>query len=71
MIAARRATMARVRHALDGQPGRLPEVRVKANDIIFTMTPPGTGFEARLLIRCDADGELWISLQPEGPGEPK
>jgi hypothetical protein len=56
--------MAQVRHAFDGQPGRVPEVRVEATDIIFVMTPPGTGHDGRLRIRCDADGELWISIQP-------
>jgi hypothetical protein len=61
--------MSRIRHALDGQPGRLPDVRVESDDIVFVMTPPGTAHEGRLVIRCDVDGELWVSIQPAAASE--
>ena len=57
--------MARVHYIMDGQPGTLPDIRMDANDIVFTMVPPGTPRGDRLTIRCDAAGELWIAIQTD------
>jgi hypothetical protein len=57
--------VARTHYVLDGQPGRLPTIRLDAASVTYVMTPPATPRAEALVIRCDADGELWVSLEPE------
>jgi len=57
--------MARVQHTLDGQPGSLPDIRADVGGITFVMAPPGAPRGKHLLIRCDTEGEVWISIRPE------
>lgn len=57
--------MARGQHVLDRQPGPLPEIRTDGGGITFVMAPPGATRGEQLVIRCDADGEVWISIQPD------
>ena len=58
--------MARVHHTMDRQPGSLPDIRMNINGVTFVMAPPGTPRGNQLVIRCDADGEVWVSIQPDG-----
>jgi len=58
--------MRRERHALDRHPGTLPDIRTDDGNIIYTMMPVGPRGE-QLIIRCDADGEVWISVRPVAP----
>ena len=67
--------MAHQQHLLDGRPGSLPLIRTDTRSITFVMTLPGVRPDERLVIRCDAEGEMWISIRPEetsfnqtGPG---
>lgn len=56
--------MARAQHALDGKRGALPDIRpCNNNSISFLLNPPGTPRGQQVLVRCDADGEVWISIQ--------
>lgn len=55
--------MARGQHTLDRQPGSLPDIRTNNGGITFVMTPPGSPRGDQLVIRCDADGEVWISIR--------
>jgi hypothetical protein len=57
--------MTRLTHTLDRQPGSLPDIRADAGSITFGMVPPGARRGERLVIRCDADGEVWISIQTD------
>ena len=57
--------MARVKHTLDRQPGSLPDIRTDVGGITFVMAPPGAPRGKHLHIRCDAEGEVWISIRPE------
>ena len=50
-------------HTVDSQPGPLPEIRTNSNGVTFIMTPHGVRPSAELLIRCDANGEVWISIR--------
>jgi hypothetical protein len=51
---------------MDRQPGSLPDIRMNINGVTFVMAPPGTPRGNQLVIRCDADGEVWVSIQPDG-----
>ena len=54
--------MARERQTLDRRPGPLPEIRTDAENITFVFAPTRVPDHARLVIRCDRHGELWISI---------
>jgi|tagenome__1003787_1003787.scaffolds.fasta_scaffold19803511_2 hypothetical protein len=56
--------MARGEEVLDGRPGRPPEIRTDVRGVVITLTPPGLPRSDRLVIRCDATGELWTSIRP-------
>jgi hypothetical protein len=57
--------MARAHHTIDRHPGSLPDIRTTACGILFVMNSPGLPKGKQLAIRCDAEGEVWISIQPE------
>ena len=48
----------------DRRPGAPPEIRMDAGGIWFVMAPPGVPPGERLVIRCDTDDGLWVSIQP-------
>ena len=56
--------VSRERQTLDRRPGSLPDIHTDAGSITFVMTPARAPQNARLVIRCDPDGELWISNAP-------
>jgi len=56
--------MARGPHTLDRRPGSLPDIRTATGSITFAMVPRGAPHGERLVIRCDAEGDVWISIQP-------
>jgi hypothetical protein len=55
--------MARTRNALDRHPGSIPDIRADAGSITFTMVPIGRSPREPLVIRCDVNGEIWISIK--------
>jgi len=57
--------MARGHDTIDRHPGSLPDIRTSAGGVVFVMNPPGLPKRKQLSIRCDAEGEVWISIQPE------
>ena len=54
--------MPRHRDVLDRQPGSLPEIREHVDGLTFVMRPPGLPKTARLVIRSDDAGDLWLSI---------
>jgi hypothetical protein len=48
---------------LDGQPGSLPDIRSNMDSVTFVMVPPELPRGDELVIRCDADGDVWISIR--------
>jgi len=56
--------MHRERQTVDQRPGSLPDIRTDHGGITFIMVPRGTPTSEPLVIRCDADGEIWISIGP-------
>jgi hypothetical protein len=67
LLLPRIPVMRRERHTLDRHPGSIPDIRADASNITFTMVPLGRSPRERLVIRCDADGEIWISITTD-PG---
>lgn len=57
--------MKRERHTLDRHPGVIPDIRAEGSSITFTMVPMGHSPREPLVIRCDADGEIWISIRSD------
>ena len=57
--------MTRGQDMIDRRPGSLPDIRTNTRGITFVMVPPGPPRGRQLVIRCDADGGIWISIQPE------
>lgn len=52
------------RETTDQRPGSMPDIRTNAGSITFIMTTGRVSNQARLVIRCDGDGELWVSIAP-------
>jgi hypothetical protein len=57
--------MSRGHDALDRRPGSPPEVRTDIRGLSFFMRLSGTRSDERLVIRCDDNGEVWMSIQPD------
>jgi hypothetical protein len=62
--------MARNRRALDGQAGALPDIRTDTAGITFIMAPLGAPPGERLMIRCDVDDEIRVSIRSEDVSGP-
>jgi len=56
--------MPRERLTVDRRPGSLPDIRTLGGTVTFVLAPAGAPDNARLVIRCAPDGELWVSIVP-------
>jgi len=53
---------------LDRQPGEPPLIRSRDGSIIFDFPRGRIVQNARLVVRCDSDGEVWVAIVPgDGP----
>lgn len=52
--------------ATDKRPGAIPEITMDAGSLTFVMEPTGVPRQRheRLVIRCGADGEVWVAIEP-------
>jgi hypothetical protein len=55
--------MKRARPTIDDRPGALPDIRMTGSGVTFVLTPAGTDTSARLIIRCDDEGGIWMAIQ--------
>jgi hypothetical protein len=53
------------RKILDQRAGELPEIRADGDSVTFHLEVMGVDQNVRLMIRCDAQGEVWASLTPK------
>ncbi|HXI27423.1 MAG TPA: hypothetical protein VNG89_03350 [Vicinamibacterales bacterium] len=53
-----------MRRKTDLQPGAVPTIREVEGNLTYTIVPALARRDERLVIRCDAYGEVWISIQP-------
>jgi hypothetical protein len=56
--------MDRERLTLDQRPGSLPDIRSDRGGITFIIAQAGPPQREPLVIRCDTDGEIWLSIRP-------
>lgn len=45
---------------MDERPGPLPAIRSDGESLTFDM--PVKGEDSRLILRCDPDGSVWVSI---------
>jgi hypothetical protein len=53
-----------MRHKSDHRPGAVPMIRTVEGSLTYTIVPAGARRGEELVIRCDDEGEVWISIQP-------
>ena len=51
------------RKAFDHRPGPLPDIQMGADSVTYTFDLVDVA-HVRLVIRCDAHGEVWASIPP-------
>jgi hypothetical protein len=51
--------------AIDRHPGRMPEIRVVDESLVFTFACNSGEPDDRLVIRCDDDGEIYVRIVPD------
>jgi hypothetical protein len=47
----------------DQQPGTTPHIQNEAGSVTYRLRPDGTPLDSQLVIRCDPQGEIWVSIQ--------
>ena len=47
---------------MDQRPGSTPEIRADGDTVTFRLEIAGVNAGAKLVIRCDADGTVWASM---------
>jgi len=53
------------RKVLDGRPGALPMIHAQGTDVVFQLNIAGVGGDPRLVLRCDANGSIWVSIRED------
>jgi hypothetical protein len=55
------------------QSGALPEIRLQGDSVVFYLDIATRRGASRLLLRCDADGNVWVSVEEpvSGPDRDK
>jgi hypothetical protein len=61
--------MARKRTTTDRRPGRLPDIRAIGDSVIFAIRLAEDESGANLVLRCDAEGNVWASIPVAGAAE--
>jgi hypothetical protein len=44
----------------------MPEIFAEGDGVVFRFDVPNVSTTARLVIRCDADGNAWVSISHSG-----
>jgi len=52
-----------MRRKTDLRPGAVPTIRAAEGSLTYTIVPALARRDERLVIRCDAYGEVWVSIQ--------
>ena len=56
-----------MRRKTDLRPGAVPTIRAAEGSLTYTIVPALARRDEALVIRCDEEGGVWISIQP-APG---
>jgi hypothetical protein len=54
------------RKTLDRHPGAIPEIRADGDNVTFRIEVIGEADDTRLVLRCDAEGEVWVAIEAAG-----
>ena len=54
--------MRRERPTVDQRPGSLPQIHTDEASVTFAMAIAGVARGDHLIIRCDANGEIWVAI---------
>jgi hypothetical protein len=46
----------------DEKPGPLPDIRLRGDDVIFVVHVDAVFHGARLVLRCEPNGNVWASI---------
>jgi len=65
ILAGSQGEMARRRSTTDERPGPLPEIHAERDNVTFALALDEIEKGARLVLRCDASGNVWVSIVPE------
>ncbi|HJZ75693.1 MAG TPA: hypothetical protein VKE51_28360 [Vicinamibacterales bacterium] len=57
-----------MRRKTDHRPGAVPTIRAVEGSLTYTIVPALARRDEALVIRCDEDGGVWISIQPANSG---
>ena len=57
-----------MRRKTDLRPGAVPTIRAVEGSLTYTIVPALARRDEELVIRCDDEGEVWISIQPSRAG---
>ncbi|HEX7084890.1 MAG TPA: hypothetical protein VF198_00895 [Vicinamibacterales bacterium] len=52
-------------HSRGARPAPLPDIRADGDSVIFNLDVVGAWRGARLVLRCDDNGEVWAALSPD------
>jgi hypothetical protein len=60
-----------MRREVDQRPGALPDIRSDGDSVVFQIAVTNGATTNRLIIRCDANGSVWASIEsPVAPLNP-
>lgn len=54
---------------VDRRPGPVPEIRADGDNVTFRIEVQGMPERTRLVLRCDANGDVWAAIV-SGPSNP-
>jgi hypothetical protein len=49
-------------NALDRKPGPIPDIQFDGDNVTFRLTVCGTPANTQLILRCDAEGEVFAAI---------
>lgn len=58
------------RKKTDQRPGDVPEIRAVGDSVVYLFDVTGIEREGRLVIRCDPDGAIRVSIEHAGRVDP-
>jgi len=55
------------RKSLDLRPGPMPDITAEGTSVTFRLTILRAAEGGHLTIRCDDNGQVWVSIPEDGP----
>ena len=71
MFAARDRMQRHAHRPMTAQSGALPEIRLEGESVVFYLDIATASGASRLVLRCDADGNVWACIRGAVEGQPQ